>query len=279
MTPAESLLVRALAAAGVADPADEVAALVQVAAAAENPLLAAQGLVQRRLAGEPLAYLTGRARFMTLDLVLGPGALVPREETELLGYSAIEELCRLGRNAPRVIDMCCGIGNLACAIARHVPTARVWASDVSVACVALATRNAGLTGVSDRVDVLMGDLFSPLEGMGLEGMVDVVVCNPPYISQKRLEADRAELLKFEPREAFDGGPFGFSIQQRVVRDALTYLRPGGAIFFEVGLGQHRQVRTLFQRAGGYEDIRDIANANDEIRVVWARKKAPAALTI
>jgi release factor glutamine methyltransferase len=205
------------------------------------------------------------ARFMDVDLLVERGVLVPREETELLGKTA---LTLLSENA-RVIDMCCGSGNLACALASRAPNARVWASDVTEACVSLARRNAAHTGVADRVTVVQGDLFSALKG--LEGTIDVVVCNPPYISQAKLAGERAALLENEPREAFDGGPYGLSIHQRVVREALAFLKPGGSLLFEIGLGQERQVRMLFERARAYEDIRMVANAAGEVRVVAGRK--------
>jgi len=171
---------------------------------------------------------------------------------------------------PRVIDMCCGSGNLACALAVRLPGARVWASDLTDACVALARRNALHTGVADRVTVVQGDLFSGLKG--LEATIDAIVCNPPYISQAKLAGERAELLAHEPREAFDGGPYGLSIHSRVVREALPFLRPLGHLLFEIGLGQERQVKLLFERTRAYEDIRLLTNAAGEVRVVAARKR-------
>jgi release factor glutamine methyltransferase len=207
--------------------------------------------------------------FMDLALLTAPATLVPRAETELLGHAAIAAL--RGCAAPRVIDMCCGSGNLACAIARHLPAARVWASDLTDPCVELARRNAAFTNVQERVFVAQGDLFAGLAGLDLEGSIDAVICNPPYISQAKLAGERAVLLEHEPREAFDGGPYGLSIQQRVVKEALPFLRPGGVLLFEIGLGQERQVRILFERARAYRDIRSIANSAGEVRVVSAHK--------
>lgn len=207
------------------------------------------------------------ARFMDVDLLVERGVLVPRAETELLGNAALELL----PPQPRIIDMCCGSGNLACALAGRSPNARVWASDLTEACVALARRNAAHTGVADRVTAVRGDLFAALAGVGLEGTIDVVVCNPPYISQAKLAGERAVLLENEPREAFDGGPYGLSIHQRVVREALPFLKPGGSLLFEIGLGQERQVKMLFERTRAYEDIRMVANAAGEVRVVAGRK--------
>jgi release factor glutamine methyltransferase len=208
---------------------------------------------------------------MGLDLEAGPGVLVPREETELLADAAIELLraCADEPDAspPRVIDMCCGAGNLACAIAVAMPGARVWASDLTLPTVEAARRNVATLGLTDRVTVAQGDLFSSLEPHGLEGSIDMIVCNPPYISSGRLERDRAYLLEHEPREAFDGGPYGLSIHQKVIRQAPRFLRSGGQLLFEVGAGQGKQVSLLFGRATNYRDIETRADATGEARVV------------
>lgn len=202
---------------------------------------------------------------MEVDLLVERGVLVPRDETELLGNAALEIL----PDYAYVIDMCCGSGNLACALAVHRPRARVWASDLTDACVALARRNAAHVGVANRVRVVQGDLFAGLKG--LEGTIDAVVCNPPYISQAKLAGERQSLLENEPREAFDGGPYGLSIHQRVVKEALPFLKPGGHLLFEIGLGQERQVKLLLERTRAYEEIRTVSNAAGEVRVVAARK--------
>ena len=208
------------------------------------------------------------ARFMDLELLVERGVLVPRDETALLGNTALELL----QDDARVIDMCCGSGNLACALASRLPNARVWASDLTDACVSLAKRNAEFAKVQDRVVVRQGDLFSGLAG--LDGTIDLVVCNPPYISHAKLAGECAALLESEPREAFDGGPYGLSIHQRVVKEALPFLKPGGWLLFEIGLGQDRQVKLLFERTRAYQDLRTAANAAGEVRVVGARKINP-----
>lgn len=256
--------------AGIAAAAREAALIIEAAQRIEpgNWVQAANAMIARRAAGIPLAYVTGRETFMGLTLLTDEGALVPRAETELLARTAIGLLAGEDR---RVIDMCCGSGNLACAIAHHVRHARVWASDLTEGCTSLARRNVAQLGLADRVSVVQGDLFGGLAGMSLEGTIDAVVCNPPYISQGKLATDRAELLKFEPREAFDGGPYGLSIHQRVIRDTLSFLKPEGALMFEIGLGQERQVRALFERSKGYGPVQSVSDADGNARVVWARK--------
>lgn len=205
-------------------------------------------------------------------MLVAAGALVPRPETELLGTVAVDVLHQMNLPAPRVIDMCCGAGNLACAIAHHVPAARVWASDLTDGCVEATRRNVAHHDLAGRLSVLKGDLFEALSGLALHGTIDAVVCNPPYISEKRLEGDRSHLVALEPREAFAAGPYGLSIHMRVVKDALRYLRPGGVLLFEVGLGQDRQVAGLLERSKGYENIRSVTNHAGEARVVLGSAK-------
>ena len=192
-------------------------------------------------------------RFMNVLLELAPDVLVPRQETELLGQSAIAIL-RDRAPGSKVIDMCCGSGNLALAIAAEIPSARVWGVDVTESSVALARSNAERLDAQDRVTIRRGDLFGALDGDELVGAVDMVVCNPPYISTARLDGESAHLLHAEPREAFDGGPYGISIHQRLIRDAVDFLKPGGWLLFEFGLGQDRQVAALTARTKAYEPV-------------------------
>lgn len=210
----------------------------------------------------------GLHRFMGVELELSPDVLVPRAETELLGRRAV---AALGDAGAVVVDMCCGSGNLALAIAAAVPSARVWGADLTDGTVALARRNAARLGLEDRVTIRQGDLFGALAGEGLEGKVDMVVCNPPYISTARLEGESAHLLDSEPREAFDGGPYGISIHQRLVREAVDFLKPGGWLLFEFGEGQHRQVAALVSRARAYEPVVFAEDGEGRPRVAIARR--------
>lgn len=220
----------------------------------------------------------GRQRFLDVELLCGPGALVPRPETEILGWAAVNRLKAIHAEAQsqadlpelRVIDMCCGAGNLACAVAVHVPRSRVWASDLTDGCIEWTRRNVAHLHLGNRVTVGQGDLFAGLDGFELDGSIDVIVCNPPYISTGRLETERAVLLELEPREAFDGGPYGLSIHQRVFVDAPRFLRPRGWLLMEFGLGQHRQVKILADRAKRFSDTAFVDDASGSPRVVITR---------
>ena len=258
-----------LAAAGL--PADELGILSEVARGDAGRLLE---LVRDRARGRPLALLTGRVRFLGIDLEVHPGVLVPREETELLGRWAIDWLGSAAGEGDglRAVDLCCGSGNLACALAASLPSLHVWGADLSELAVPLARRNAMRLGLAERVTILKGDLLEPLARLGLGGTIDAMVCNPPYISTGRLAREGAGLLAYEPREAFDGGPFGFAVHQRVAREAAEFLRPGSPLFMEVGRGQDRQVNLLLQRAGHWTGIEWRADAGGVPRVVKAVRR-------
>ncbi len=211
----------------------------------------------------------GWQRFMDIEFQCGPGALVPRPETELLARTAIGK-AELASGPLCVVDMCCGVGNLACALALTVPTATLWAADLTSSCVEWTRRNVENLGLRDRVTVVQGDLFAALEGHGLDGRVDLVVCNPPYVSTSRLATGRAVLLQHEPREAFDGGPYGLSIHQRVVAEAPLFLKPGGWLLMEFGLGQERQIELVFGRRNRFSAAQFECNSVGAPRVVAAQ---------
>jgi HemK-like putative methylase len=199
--------------------------------------------------------------FFGVEIETGPGALIPRAETELLAATALAKL-----DGSRLIDVCCGTGNLACALAMRVPDLRAWALDLTDGCVALARANVARLGLGERVTVLQGDLLAPVDAV-----VDLVVCNPPYISTSKL-ATRDDLAG-EPREAFDGGPYGVTIHQRVAREAHRVLKPGGWLVCEFGLGQEKQIQHVFARAGGYDTVEFANDTNGAPRVVAARRGA------
>ena len=208
--------------------------------------------------------------FMDIRLELGEGVLVPREETELLGSEAVRILSDLAGDAIAV-DMCCGCGNLALAIADSNERVKVWAADLTDLTVKSAHRNVERMGLDARVFIRQGDLFSALSEDKLSQRVDLIVCNPPYISSGRLDGESAHLLKDEPREAFDGGPYGISIHQRLVREAPNFLKPGGWLLFEFGLGQERQAERLIVRSGAYEPPTFLCDPDGQPRVARAQR--------
>jgi release factor glutamine methyltransferase len=232
-----------------------------------------RGLIERRADGVPLALLTGRQRFMGLDMLAGAAALIPRRETELLGDAALALVrTRLAEaGGARVVDVCTGSGNLALAVARHEPRAQVHASDLSADAIDLAGRNAEHLGVASRVDLRVGDLLEPFDQPAFHGAVDVLICNPPYISSGKVDTMQREISDFEPRLAFDGGPLGVRILQRLIREAPRFLAPRGWLAFEVGAGQGSAVLHRLDAGGVFRQQRSVCDAGGEIRAIVASR--------
>lgn len=234
-----------------------------------------RALMAKRLQGIPLAHLTGWQQFMGVEFQTSEAALIPRMETELLGYAALEELRTIVREdqTATVIDACTGSGNLAIALAYHARRARFWGADLSVDAIALARRNAAHHILSDRVTFLSGDLLAPFDAPEFHGTVDLLVCNPPYISSGKVDILPGEIIGHEPRLAFDGGPLGIRILQRLINEAPRFLRKGGCLAFEVGVGQGRGMRRRIEQHDGYCDVREITNSDGEIRALLARARS------
>lgn len=211
-----------------------------------------EGLVQRRLAGEPVAYLVGRRGFWRLDLAVGPATLIPRPETELLVELALERLAA-DRDA-QVADLGTGSGAIALALAMERPRARVLATDGSARALALARRNAESLGFGNpRLQFRQGDWWAPLAGETF----DLVASNPPYIAEDDPHLARGD-LRFEPRAALASGPDGLDAIRAIVGDAPAHLRPGAWLLLEHGRDQGAAVRALMTQA----DLTEVATGCD-----------------
>lgn len=233
----------------------------------DGGLHALKTLVARKLEGVPLAHLIGRQDFMGLELLAGPEALIPRRETEILGRAAVGFLQARASEKLLAIDVCTGSGNLALACAHHEPRARVFAADLSHKAVDLARRNAQFTGLEGRVEFHAGDLFDPFEGTELVGACDLVSCNPPYISSPKVPKMPSEISAHEPWLAFDGGAIGLSVLNRLFADAPRFLKPGGALCFELGLGQGPVLEARLRRLPWVAEVRAHRDAAGAVRAL------------
>jgi release factor glutamine methyltransferase len=229
-----------------------------------GPMLAGlDALTDRRARGEPLAYIEGGVVFAGLELRCGPGALVPRPETETLVDVALGLLGE--RSAPVVADVGTGTGAVALAIAAARPGAEVWAADASPQALEYARANVRRTGLPVRV--ASGDLFGALPSV-LRGGIDVVVANPPYVSETEAETLPPD-VRAEPREALVAGPTGDEILLRLVGEAPAWLRPDGALALEVGTPE--QAARLEARLTDWADRGVREDHTGRPRVVWARR--------
>jgi len=238
---------------------------------AEDELAQLKVCVQQRLAGVPLAHISGRQSFMGLELIAGPEALIPRKETELLAGAAIEVLRSHDADGPAyVIDVCTGAGNVAVAIAMEIEHAQIYAGDLSEDAVALAYQNCELHGLIDRIQLHSGDLLDPFLDLGLNGKVDMITCNPPYISSAKVPAMASEIASHEPQMAFDGGVFGVNLMRRLIREAPELICDGGHLLFEVGLGQAAALKKQMSKMPQYDSVEIVRDADGNARVIVAR---------
>jgi len=231
-----------------------------------------KALVQKRVKGTPLAHIIGKQQFMGLDLLVGSEALIPRKETEIVGYAALAKIKELAAKQPQVkiIDVCTGMGNLALAFATHEPKSKVTAIDISSDAVKLAQLNAQNLSLEDRVAFLAADMFEPVEKPEYLKSFDIITCNPPYISTKKLEKLPAEIIKHEPQEAFNGGPIGLSIIFKLIKESPRFLKTGGWLCFEVGLGQGDVISNVMSRNNQFSTIETAKDTQNNIRAILAQ---------
>lgn len=213
-------------------------------------------LVERRLGGEPIAYITGHREFWSLDLVVTPDTLIPRPETELLVSLALS----LGRTNSRVLELGTGSGAIAIAIASECPDWQITATDQSVAALDVARRNLVRHKISN-VHLLPGSWYRELEETQ---KFHIIVSNPPYVADQDPHLQQGD-LRFEPAAALSSGTEGLDDLRTIIKGAPAHLKPGGYLLVEHGLEQGDQVRSLFESAG-FKDVQTEGDIEHRERV-------------
>jgi release factor glutamine methyltransferase len=210
-----------------------------------------RGFVQRRAAGEPVAYIVGRREFYSLAFHVEPGVLIPRPETEFVVVEALDRLRERGPDASpaTIADVGTGSGAIAVALAKHAPACRILALDISPQALEVARRNATDHGVADCVELLPGDL---LNGLPPDQRLDLVVSNPPYVSEAEWQKLPRTVKDFEPREALVGGPTGIETIARLVPQAAERLMPGGWLILEISPMLEPAARQCIEASGHFE---------------------------
>jgi release factor glutamine methyltransferase len=231
----------------------------------QGELVAARGLVGRRVGREPLQYILGTQEFCGLAFEVNPAVLIPRPETELL-VEYIAQRIPAERQAT-IVDVCTGSGCIAVAIARLRPCARLIAIDLSNASLDVARVNAARHAVGERITWLEGDLLGPLAGQALEGRIEIILSNPPYIAEADWATLQPEVRLFEPRGALVAGPKGTEFHERLLQEAGQYLSPGGVLIMEIGAGQAHAIRRIVDQISGYRFHQLVYDAAGLDRVV------------
>ena len=222
-------------------------------------------MVARRARREPLAYIVGTVVFRGLELEVGAGCLVPRPETEVTAERAIAR-ARDAATRPTVVDVGAGCGAIALSMAAEVPEARIFATEAMGAARGWALRNLARTGL--RCTLLPGSLMRPLHP-ALGGGVDVIVSNPPYVSEEEWEQLEPEVRRFEPKEAVVGGETGLEIILELLEQVRMWLAAGGWLVIEIAETQAERVSRLLGILG-YRDVMVTKDLAGRDRVVEAR---------
>jgi len=225
-----------------------------------------RSLVARRMKGEPVAYITGRKEFWSLGFEVTPDVLIPRPDTEIL----IEEILKLSgqerERKIRILEIGTGSGAISIALASELRNASITATDFSPKALTVAMRNAVNNKVGEKILFLCGDMFE-----SVEGKFDIIVSNPPYISEGEFRLLALEVREYEPHRALVAGPEGTEFHRKLARDGERFLEKGGRLVMEMGAGQRFALDKMLKEKD-YCDIvfyRDYAGIE---RVVLAKKR-------
>jgi release factor glutamine methyltransferase len=232
-----------------------------------------EDIVLQRQKGVPLEYILGQANFMGRSFHCTGNTLIPTEETSLLvmtAYDLINRRLQAGLGAQTVIEIGTGCGNIAVSLAKLCDeNVTILASDISPEAVEIAYKNVRKFNVQGKISLFCGDLFRPFTDY--EGKTDMVICNPPYIPTSFLKKLSPEIIDHEPVLALDGGPYGIDIFRKLMNGALTVLKRGGVLVFEIGAGQEKLIERLFEKNTSYNEILHF-KYDEHVRVISAIRK-------
>ena len=255
-------LTEMLAAAEIPDAALEARWILEDAANEAD----AKRIAQRRAAHEPLQYLLGAWEFYGRRFAVGPGVLIPRADTETLADAVLQ---RLPKSRPlHAADLCTGSGCIAVTLAAERPGLHITAADNSPAALSYARRNIALH--SADVTLLEADVLDAETAAPFAGMLDAIVCNPPYLTAEDMQTLQPE-VRFEPAAALDGGEDGLHFYRQITAVWRSTLKPGGLLAYEVGIGQADSAAEILMQ-NGFAQIGKIRDLNGVERVVLGTRR-------
>jgi release factor glutamine methyltransferase len=231
-----------------------------------------RSMIKRRVDREPAQYITGVQEFWSLEFLVGPQALIPRPETEILVEQVLSILKDDKSNkeqGPSILDLGTGSGAIAVSLAKELQGATIWASDISALALDLARINSEKHAVNSRIHLVQGDLFEPFSGEPLK--FDIIVSNPPYIPSEDYDSLPPEVKDYEPRLALNGHEGGFFFIEKIIMEAPVYLNPGGWLLIEMDPGQTLKAFNMIEQNHSYREHRCAKDYSQKDRVVIARK--------
>lgn len=230
--------------------------------------------LQQRISGEPIQYITGEVGFFGFEFKIDARVMIPRPETEVLVSEIVGQFKKTKKEFDplKVVDIGTGSGVIAITLASELKNSFIYATDISKDALELAKENAERNGVEQRIEFVYGDLFEPLIKKNFENSIDCVVSNPPYIRDRALENLDKEIKDFEPKVALLSGGDGIGFHKKITEGAVTYLKSGGLLAFEVGLGDAERLTEFIASNNSYENIKIVKDLAGIKRVVLAMKK-------
>lgn len=237
---------------------------------AADKLTSLKELVRQAADHKPVEYIIGHTTFYSMTINVSTDTLIPRPETEDVVQHAIDALRGRGADCRRVLDMCTGSGCIAAAIAKNVPDCSVVATDVSLGALAVAAGNFKLCKVDQRVTLLEGNMFEPLAGLD-NGVFDVIVSNPPYVTAAEYEQLDKNVRDYEPSLALLAGADGLDFYRRIAAVAPEHLKADGVLVLEIGYQQGDAVSALLKDAGRFTDVKVHKDLTGNDRVITAQK--------
>jgi len=227
-------------------------------------------LVKRCGQHEPVAYLVGQTEFYSLPIKITSDCLIPRPETELLVERAIDFL-RKRSGVQYILDLCTGCGPVAAAIAKNYGNCRIIATDICDKALATAAENINTLKLAEKVKLLCGDLFDPIiEGLD-QTRFDLIVSNPPYVSDAEYKRLDKKVRDYEPKQALYGGADGLDIYRRIIARVADFLKPDAAIMFEIGFSQGPAVKEMLEQTGLFAEIKIEKDPAGNDRVAIAKR--------
>ncbi|KPU44610.1 release factor glutamine methyltransferase [Oxobacter pfennigii] len=206
-------------------------------------------LINMRVKGAPVSYITGSKEFMSLEFHIEKGVLIPRGDTEILTEIVLEECKRRGGSI-KIADVCCGSGAIGISIAHYCKQAKVTLIDISDTAIGVSKINAKKNEVQDRVLIIKGDLLSEV----IKETYDIIVSNPPYIKSSAVPTLDREVKDNEPHIALDGGKDGLSFYRKITEQSIKCLNDGGFLAYEIGYNQADKVSIILKQQG-YKNIK------------------------
>lgn len=231
-----------------------------------------RSLVRRRLGREPLQYITGVQEFWSLEFTVDRRVLIPRPETEILVEQAVKLVKAgggLSEESPRILDIGTGSGAIAVSLAKELEGARIWATDISAEALDIAGINASKHGVVKRIVFEHGDLWDPVVNEHIK--FDLILSNPPYVSEESYAELPPEVRDHEPRTALDGLAQGMYYIEKIIARGIDFLKPRAWLMIEMAPDQTEEALSIIERAGGYCNAERIRDYSRQYRVVKAQK--------